>query len=154
MPEQPSRDPTTGQLRPGGASLNPAGRPPRRTEAVLLRAFRAAVTDEDITALVKSLLAQAQAGDVQAATLVLRYLLGQPPAAPAPEPEDESEPVNKPRSAQEQAADLTRRFDAHEARGIPINPLAREAVQMIFNGPRLGDRPVPASSEDAPEDAA
>lgn len=139
MPEQPDRDPTTGQLRPGGASLNPAGRPPKRTEAALLRAVRSAIDDKEILALFRALMEQAKGGDVAAATLVLKYLCGLPPQAPVMEPDTDDEPDDKPRTPQELSDDLHARFDAHEARGIRIDPAARLAADLILNRPRRGD---------------
>ena len=78
----PSRA-TNGQFARGnsGGPGNPFG----RRLASMRQAILVAVSDEDITQIMKSMTDLAKSGNIQAAKLVLHYAVGKP--APAPEPD-------------------------------------------------------------------
>lgn len=64
---------TVGRTAPPGP-----GRPPRAKEEQLLGVLREVVTEQRLVAMVQALVERATAGDVQAARLLLSYLIGQP----------------------------------------------------------------------------
>lgn len=61
-------------------------------------------------------------------------------AEKAPAVSDSQKHQRTPTTPAERSADLHARFDEHEARGIRIDPLAREAADLILNRPRKGDK--------------
>ena len=83
------RDPRTGRFAPGnpGGPGNPYG----RAVAAFRRALYAALTPEDVAALVRSLRNAALAGNVAAVRLLLSYLVGTPELSFRPREIDDQE---------------------------------------------------------------
>lgn len=61
-----------------GSVLNPHGRKPKPAEEKTFELFRAAVSDDDITAIVKKAVALAKMGDAASRKFIFDYLVGPP----------------------------------------------------------------------------
>jgi hypothetical protein len=88
-PPLSGQDPRTGRFTPGNKCAK--GNPHFRRAAALRSAFAAAVSEDEIRQLARSLLAQALAGDTTAAGLFLAYAVGKPRPAPDPDEADQHE---------------------------------------------------------------
>ena len=85
-PAQPDgRDAKTGQFAAGNTAALGHVNPTARARAELQKALIAAVTPADIEALTRRLLADALAGQVPSAELLLKYVVGKPAKAEDPD---------------------------------------------------------------------
>ncbi len=81
--EPENHDPRTGRFVKGNRASH--GNPFSRRLAAAREAFTAAVTPEDLRDLARALFTHAREGDMQAAALLLAYVLGKPTDAPDPD---------------------------------------------------------------------